>query len=61
MLNGRWQILLKRVNVYSKDVSDLGLTCLVLYNMCIIFGDTFWRHEWMREATGEVYNSLTIT
>jgi hypothetical protein len=28
--------------------------------MCLIFGDDFWRQEWMREATEEVHNGLTI-
>ena len=56
MLKGRWRILLKRVDVHLKNVSDLVLTCLVLHNMCIIFGDTFWREEWMQEATNEVHN-----
>ena len=28
--------------------------------MYIIFGDTFWKEEWMREATNEVHNGLAI-
>ena len=60
MLKGRWRILLKRVDVHLKNVPDLVSTCLVLHNMCIIFGDTFWREEWMREATEEVHNGLAI-
>ena len=60
MLKGRWRILLKRVDVHLKNVPDLVLTCLVLHNMCIIFGDTFWREEWMREASDEVHNGLAI-
>ena len=60
MLKGRWRILLKRVDVHLKNVPDLVLTCLVLHNMCIIFGDTFWRQEWMREASDEVHNGLAI-
>ena len=60
MLKGRWRILLKRVDVHLKNVPDLVSTCLVLHNMCIIFGDTFWREEWMREATDEVHNGLAI-
>ena len=58
MLKGRWRILLKRVDVHLKNVPDLVSTCLVLHNMCIIFGDTFWRDEWMREAQNEVHNGL---
>ena len=60
MLKGRWRILLKRVDVHLTNVPDLVSTCLVLHNMCIIFGDTFWREEWMREATEEVHNGLAI-
>ena len=41
MLKGRWQIILKRVDVHLKNVPNLVLTCLVLHNMCIIFGDVF--------------------
>ena len=60
MLKGRWRILLKRIDVNLKNVPDLVSTCLVLHNMCIIFGDTFWKSEWMQEATEEVHNSLSF-
>lgn len=60
MLKGRWRILLKRVDVQLKNVPDVVSTCLVLHNMCIIFGDSFWKSEWMREATDEVHNGLAI-
>ena len=60
MLKGRWRILSKRVDVNLKNMSDLVSTCLVLYNMCIIFGDTFWKEEWIREATNKVHNGLAI-
>ena len=46
--------------MHLKNVPDLVLTCLVLHNMCIIFGDSFWRQEWMREAGDEVHNGLAI-
>ena len=55
MLKDRWRILLKKVNV-----RNFVSTCLVLRNMCIIFGNIFWRQEWMREATDEVHNWLAI-
>jgi hypothetical protein len=54
MLKGRWRILLKRIDVQLTNVPDLVSTCLVLHNMCIIFGDTFWRTEWIQEVTDEV-------
>ena len=52
--------MLKRVDVHLKNVPDVVSTCLVLHNMCIIFGDSFWKSEWMREATDEVHNGLAI-
>ena len=61
MLKGRWRILLKRVDVYLKSVPELVTTCLVLHNICIIFGDNFWKNEWMQEATDEVHNGMTLT
>ena len=58
MLKGRWRILLKRIDVHLKNVPDLVATCLVLHNMCIMFGDEFWKQEWLREATDDVHNGL---
>ena len=58
MLKGRWRILLKRLDVHLKNVPDLVSTCLVMHNMCLIFGDHFWKDEWMWEATDEVHNGL---
>ena len=46
--------------MHLKNVPDLVFTCLVLHNMCIIFGDSFWREEWVREAKDEVHNGLAI-
>ena len=59
MLKGRWRILLKMIDVHLKNVPDMVTTCLVLHNMCIVFGDEFWKNEWMQEATEEVHNGLT--
>ena len=61
MLKGRWRILLKRVDVYLKSVPELVTTCLVLHNICIIFGDNFWKNEWMQEAMDEVHNGMSLT
>ena len=60
MLKGMWCILLKIIDVHLKNVPDLVCTCLVLHNICIILGDTFWKSEWMQETTEEVQNSLSI-
>ena len=60
MLKGRWRILLKRVDVHLKNVPDLVSTCLLLHNICIIFGDSFWKNEWLEEATHEVHDGLAM-
>ena len=59
MLKGRWRILLKKVDVHLKNVPELVSTCLVLHNICIVFRDSFWKTEWMQEATDEVYNNVS--
>lgn len=41
MLKGRWQIFLKMMDFHLKSVPKLVMVCLVLHNMCIIFGDNF--------------------
>ena len=43
-----------------EECTQLGFDMVVLHNMCIIFGDVFWRQEWMREATDEMHNGLSI-
>ena len=58
MLKGRWRILLKRVDVHLKNVPELVTTCLLLHNICIIFGDDFWKNEWLEEATTQVHDGL---
>lgn len=60
MLKGKWRILLKMIDVYLKDVPELVSICLILHNICIIFGDNFWKTEWMQEASDEVHNGLTL-
>ena len=60
MLKGRWRILLKRIDVHLKNVPELVSTCLVLHNMCIIFGDDFWKIEWIQETAEEVHNGMTL-
>ena len=60
MLKGRWRILLKRMDVHLKNVPDLVSTCLLHHNICIIFGDDFWKNEWLQEATHEVHDALAM-
>ena len=51
---------MNRIDVQLKNISDLVATGLVMYNMCIIFCDHFWKHEWLREATDDAHNRLAI-
>lgn len=60
MLKSRWRILLKRIDIQLKNVPELVCTCLVLHNICIIFGDNFRKTEWLQEARDEVHNSLAL-
>ena len=59
MLKGRWKILLNKIDMHLKNVPKLVSTCLVIHNMCIVFGDDFWKTEWMQEAFEEVHYGLT--
>ena len=61
ILKGRWRILLKRIDLHLKNVPELVSACLVLHNICIIFGDDFWKAEWMQEATDTVHDGLAQT
>ena len=46
--------------MHLKNVPDLVATCLVLHNMCIVFGDNLRKKEWFGEATNDVHNGLAI-
>ena len=37
---------------------ELVSSCLVLHNICIIFGDNFWKTKWLQETTDEVQSAL---
>ena len=58
MLKDKWRILLKMIDMHLKSVPELVSACLVLHNICIIFCDSFWRAEWVQEATSEMHNGL---
>ena len=49
MLKDRWRILLKMIDVHLKNMSKLISTYIILHNMCIMFGDEFWKNELMQE------------
>ena len=40
-LKGRWQCLLKRLDINVGDVPELVAACCTLHNICEIYGDTF--------------------
>ena len=44
-LKGRWRCLLKRLDINLKNVPAVVASCVVLHNLCEMFGDTF-REEW---------------
>lgn len=50
---------MKKVDVHLKNVRVLVSICLVIHNMCIIFGDTFWKNEWMQETTDELQTEMS--
>lgn len=50
-LKGRWQCLLKRLDVSVRDVPELVAACCVLHNMCEVHGDTF-NEEWLGVESG---------
>ena len=44
ILKVRWRCLLKRLDIKIEDVSNVIITCIVLYNMC-----QFNRHKYLDE------------
>lgn len=44
--------------MHLKNVPDLVSMCLLLHNICIIFGDSFWKNEWLQETTDEIHDAL---
>lgn len=60
MLEGRWRIILNMMDVHLKNVFDLVSTCLLLHNICTIFGDNFWKNEWLEETFNDVHNVLAM-
>ena len=48
IFKGRWRILLKRIDMPLKQVSNLVTTYICLHNLCIIYEDEFdmqWENE----------------
>ena len=57
-LKGRWQCLLKRLDINIRDVPELVAACCTLHNICEVHADTF-DEEWLEgvETTGEIVTS----
>ena len=45
-LKGRWRCLLKRLDFKLENVPNVVSSCVVLHNMCEMYGDNFCS-EWM--------------
>ena len=52
---GRWQCLLKRIDIDIRNVPELIAACCTLHNICEVHGDLFDEH-WLEgvEVTSEV-------
>ena len=42
-LKGRWRCLLKRMDFMLENVPNIVATCVILHNICEMFGDHFVR------------------
>ena len=49
-LKGRWRCLFKRLDVKLKNVTSVVAACLVLHNMCEMYGD-FCLDEWTERSS----------
>ena len=56
-LKGRWRCLLKRVDCDLSNVSELVVSCVVLHNLCEMYGDSFLQ-EWTPNESSS--NSSTV-
>jgi hypothetical protein len=48
-LSGRWQIIMKRMNVLFQHMDDIVPTCMVLQNICT-FGKDGFDKRWIEEG-----------
>ena len=44
-LKGRWRCLLKRMDFMLENVPNVVAACVILHNICEVFGDHF-QSEW---------------
>ena len=62
-LKGRWQCLLKRIDIDVRNVPELITACCTLHNICEVHGDSF-NEDWLEgvEVTSEVeVNDVSAT
>ena len=59
-LKGRWRCLLKRMDHQLENVPNVVATCVVLHNMCEMFGDNC-REEWVHQEEPSVAQPTSIT
>ena len=59
-LKGWWRCLLKQMDFELKNVSAVVATCVVLHNMCEMYGDSC-RDEWVNDNFHITYFHMTIT
>ena len=50
-LNGRWRCLLKRIDCHLQNVPNVIASCVVLHNMCEMYGD-HCADEWIEHGAG---------
>ena len=56
-LKGRWRCLLKRIDSHVTNVPDIVASCVVLHNVCEIYGD----HCLQESVVNDESTSVTIT
>ena len=59
-LEGRWQCLLKRLDVNTENVPNVVVTCCLLHNICEKQGDSF-DNPWMEGASNDNVNTCVNT
>ena len=52
-LKGRWRCFLKRLDLQTSPVPSVVTSCVVLHNMCEIYGDHCLQ-EWVNETSSPV-------
>jgi hypothetical protein len=53
ILKGRWQILLKRIDLPLYNVPDVVIACICLHNLCLIYTNGF-DMRWAKQVEEEI-------